>query len=95
MVACLNGVQEAESSNLSTQTKTGPIIDAMCQLSVRFFLSGKALKSGAFYGMAGASGISVIPKTPDFRCEKLAPAFGMKSKRFKISYIGYSSILIN
>ena len=44
----------AGSSPVS-RTITGPIIDTMCQLSVRFFLPGKALKSGAFRALAGAS----------------------------------------
>ena len=81
MVACLNGVQEAGGSNPLTQTKTEPIIDTMCHLSVQFLYARKALKTGAFQAIAGYSALPEERQTgcfmpewpcPGLRAEKLS-----------------------
>ena len=45
---------KAAGSNPVGQAKSGPVIDTMCRLSVRFILSRKALQIGRFCKIAGA-----------------------------------------
>ena len=79
MVACLNGVQEAGGSNPLTQTKTEPIIDTTCHLSVQFLYARKALKTGTFQAIVGESALPEERQTDCFIPE--LPCSGLRAEK--------------